>query len=852
MSLLDGQCLRISQQKLMTISKRSKSILFFVSLVLLLMVVVDIPRILRENTSGSLRKYVLRTAEVIIPLKDLVLGRTVENKLARLQSTGACQFCDLTEAIMIGLDLSDLDLRNANLGRADLSGANLSGAYLRNADLTGANLTGANLNGAKLDGAILTKANLIRANLSKADLYEANLNGADMGGANLIKAELFGAKLNGADLESANLEGANLNQSELKGANLYKANLFDTDVIDINLSKANLEGANLRGLDLTTANLSGANLREVNLEKADLGEVDLSGGVLVKATLMDANLDSVNLTGANLSFAKLRSATMRKANLFAANLVGANLSNANLEGATVSTANLEGVNLNQAFLFKTDMVGVVIDKEVLNQALLCYTKMPDSTISECNLSGLDLREFDLRGLDLKGAHLVGTNLEGVNLGGLDLTMSDLSGANLKAGSLIGADLTDANLVGTNLTGTYLYNAILVNANLSQAILVDARLSGADLTGANLRGSDLGGIDLKRTDRHLGEDLITIQESGDYSGVTSFELNGDKHYLTTKSGILYELWNGESTIVLDLNNNPKFTAEESELGLMGVSSNSSYIYISYTIRGDDVYKYYLVVDEFSKAFDKVRTIVQIGLTEADHHAGTLAFDSHGKLYLSVGDGEPPGPTENQAQNLNSLTGKILRFDVARTNPEPQIVAYGLRNPWKISIDAKNRMFIGDCGSDTSESTYLLDDLYPTKPYNLGWPVFEGTKRRTPDPLLFRETLAPIHEYTHYSGTGICVIGGFFLETPQVYLFGDLIGTLRLLKQHSDGKWYEEYFQRIPTDIWSFGYDKETKQLFISGSSKIVELTISREQINLLPRVELCRTTMPDGSINNSGC
>jgi len=50
----------------------------------------------------------------------------------------------------------------------------------------------------------------------------------------------------------------------------------------------------------------------------------------------------------------------------------------------------------------------------------------------------------------------------------------------------------------------------------------------------------------------------------------------------------------------------------------------------------------------------------------------------------------------AQNLKSLKGKILRLDVSKLKQEPEIVAYGLRNPWKVSIDSKNRMFIGDCG------------------------------------------------------------------------------------------------------------------------------------------------------------
>ena len=69
---------------------------------------------------------------------------------------------------------------------------------------------------------------------------------------------------------------------------------------------------------------------------------------------------------------------------------------------------------------------------------------------------------------------------------------------------------------------------------------------------------------------------------------------------------------------------------------------------------------------------------------------------------------------------------------------------------------------------------------------------------------------------------------------------------------DGKWHEVYFQRVPTDIWSLGYNEETNQLFMSGRSESFELVIPFKQINRLPQVRLCQTTMPSGAINNSNC
>ena len=163
-----------------------------------------------------------------------------------------------------------------------------------------------------------------------------------------------------------------------------------------------------------------------------------------------------------------------------------------------------------------------------------------------------------------------------------------------------------------------------------------------------------------------------------------------------------------------------------------------------------------------------------------------------------------------------------------------------------------MFIGDCGEVSIESVYLLKDLYTSTSYNLGWPVFEGALRNNEDPLMLQDTLAPIYEYKHSPYVGHCVIGGYYLDHLEMYLFGDFSGILRLIKQQRDGTWREVYFQRVPMDIWSFGYNEGTKQLFISSSSNIFELKMPTEQTNIRPHVTLCKTTMPDGTINNSDC
>jgi hypothetical protein len=124
--------------------------------------------------------------------------------------------------------------------------------------MTNAHLIGADLSGADLIGANLSLADLVLANLRYADLRDANLRGA-----NLEKADLFGANLSNANLERANLVILNL-----RYANLFQANLEGA-----NLSNANLEFSILVGTRLRGANLHMATLRETNFANVDLSSV---------------------------------------------------------------------------------------------------------------------------------------------------------------------------------------------------------------------------------------------------------------------------------------------------------------------------------------------------------------------------------------------------------------------------------------------------------------------------------------------------------------------------------------------------------------------------------------------------
>ena len=137
-----------------------------------------------------------------------------------------------------------------------------------------------------------------------------------------------------------------------------------------------------------------------------------------------------------------------------------------------------------------------------------------------------------------------------------------------------------------------------------------------------------------------------------------------------------------------------------------------------------------------------------------------------------------------------------------------------------------MFILQCGWTSIEALYLLNDLYSGIPANLGWPVFEGSIRMRKDPLMFKDVLAPIFEYTNRPG---CVTAGVYLNDIESFLFADFFGTIRLLKQQENGEWYLLHEYKQEKSIWGFGLDKKTKKIFIAPNN--LELEILVDQVKL---------------------
>jgi glucose/arabinose dehydrogenase len=253
----------------------------------------------------------------------------------------------------------------------------------------------------------------------------------------------------------------------------------------------------------------------------------------------------------------------------------------------------------------------------------------------------------------------------------------------------------------------------------------------------------------------------------------------------------------------------------ERGLLSVAfppdyPQSRHFYVYYNDAQGDIR-----VDEFKRrsptraARGSRRAVIEIPHSvNSNHNGGQLRFLGN-LLYLGTGDGGAGGDPPNNAQNKESLLGKLLRIDprpsggrpysVPADNPfvgrpgRDEIYSYGLRNPFRFSFDtvtaSRPRLAIADVGQDRFEEVDYTT-VGAASGANFGWDAFEGfalykdENSGTPDP---GGTVKPIFAYGRGHGGGSCtIIGGYVVHDRRLpglrgrYLYADLCeGQVRSL-------------------------------------------------------------------------
>ena len=299
-------------------------------------------------------------------------------------------------------------------------------------------------------------------------------------------------------------------------------------------------------------------------------------------------------------------------------------------------------------------------------------------------------------------------------------------------------------------------------------------------------------------------------------------------------------------LLDLTGRVYCCATES--GLLGVALDPEfpqfpYLYVWYTGRRED--QHFLRLSRIpapggipDPAGERPLLELPQGKTTRLHNGGGLRFGPDGMLYLGIGDNEQPP----EAQNRASLWGSILRIDVRGATPQqpyrippdnplldtpgarPEIWAYGLRNPWRMSFDSQGRLWVGDVGANAQEEISIAPPGG-----NLGWPVFEGRRCNAGEAQCAARpgAVPPVFAYERAEGCAV-IWGGEYRgrALPQLrgaHLFADYCSRdLWVLEDSPETGWQRRKIAEAATQINGFGADGDGEIHLLNTFSPILKL------------------------------
>jgi glucose/arabinose dehydrogenase len=330
--------------------------------------------------------------------------------------------------------------------------------------------------------------------------------------------------------------------------------------------------------------------------------------------------------------------------------------------------------------------------------------------------------------------------------------------------------------------------------------------------------------------------VFLTHAGDGSG---------RLFLVEQSGLIHVVQDGDllPKPFLDLaagGAHPVVSDRGNEQGLLGLAFHPEYadngrFFVTYTAVGGDLtiaeYRNPQPADNEADPGSGRVLLVQEHSQYPNHNGGMTAFGPDGFLYIGFGDGGSAGDPSNNAQDPDTLLGKILRIDVdgpcvdASITPLPycspdgnpfkgtagrdEIWDIGLRNPWRFSFDrATGDLWIGDVGQEAWEE---VDRESPGQGgRNYGWSRYEGTHtysagRQAPG------AVEPLLQYSHDEGGGshCAVTGGYVYRGTAVpalhgtYVFGDYCSGF--LWTFRDGRM--ALVEDTPLGISSFGEDED---------------------------------------------
>jgi glucose/arabinose dehydrogenase len=292
--------------------------------------------------------------------------------------------------------------------------------------------------------------------------------------------------------------------------------------------------------------------------------------------------------------------------------------------------------------------------------------------------------------------------------------------------------------------------------------------------------------------------VSVTNAGDGSG---------RLFVAEQAGVVKIVRSGKTlaTPYLDISNKVTSGGEQ---GLLSIAFPPNFtrhpkFYVAYTRSDGD-----LVVSSFkasSAKSNRVSPSTQRRILLVPHHGATnhnggqIFFGKDGYLYITTGDGGGEGDQFKRADTRNNLTGKILRINVDKScgshrycippsNPyahskryRPEVIAWGLRNPWRASIDRRtNTLWIGDVGQDRYEE---IDHVSVPAPHDFGWSCKEGHATLNSSECGHRKITPPVKVIPHSPGGNCAIIGGYVYRGKQ---YAAIAGGLYVYSDNCSGR------------------------------------------------------------------
>jgi glucose/arabinose dehydrogenase len=335
-------------------------------------------------------------------------------------------------------------------------------------------------------------------------------------------------------------------------------------------------------------------------------------------------------------------------------------------------------------------------------------------------------------------------------------------------------------------------------------------------------------------RGAGLHLVRVAQADAPVYATAVPGEPGRLYIVEQAGRIVVLERGHiaPTPFLDIRS---LVASGGERGLLSVAFDPHYavnhrFYVDYTDVNRDTRVVRYRSDGTRAVPSSAAQLLFVKDFAPNHNGGQLQFGPDGRLYWGNGDGGGGGDPQHNGQSLSRPFAKIMRLDVDSPGARWQLVAYGLRNPWRFSFDRANGdLYIGDVGQDSwDEVDYLRHGTATIA--NFGWNHFEANHVYDASTALLARGryVSPVVEYPHSAGCSVS--GGYVYRGAGVpsaagrYFYGDYcsgtIWSLRIVAGRATGVRREPFAVK---GLSSFGEDAAGELYLMSvGSGTVYRL------------------------------